>query len=135
MAKGKKSKKDVVSDAEISSDEVEVEDPKPKASAKNKKKENTPTELEEDMENLKIEDKKKKGNKKPAEVADDSEEEAEVSVKPKKGGFALLMDDGDDSLPSEQSEGEEIPKPVLFHFHHSFTFCGDHNFGHLRFLM
>jgi len=109
MAKGKKSKKDVVSDEEISSDEVE-DDTKPKASAKNKKKGST--ELEDDLENLKIDDNKKKVNKKPADTADDSEEEVEAPVKPKKGGFALLMDDGDDSLPSEQSEEEEIPKPV-----------------------
>jgi len=115
MAKGKKSRKDVVSDAEISSDEVEVEDvedtkPKAKASAKSKKKDTT--ELEDEMESLKIDDMKMKGSKKPAKGEDDSDEETESPVKPKKGGFALLMDDGGDSLPSDQSEEEEVPMPV-----------------------
>ena len=112
MAKGKKSKKDVISDAELSSDEVEdVDDTKPKAKAKNKKKD---TELEDDMESLNIDDNKKKDSKKSAQgkADDDSEEEEDVPVKPKKGGFALLMDDGGDSLPSDQSEEEEIVKPV-----------------------
>ena len=65
MAKGKKSKKDVISDAELSSDEVEdVDDTKPKAKAKNKKKD---TELEDDMESLNIDDNKKKDSKKSAQ--------------------------------------------------------------------
>ena len=47
------------------------------------------------------------------EPVEDSEEEIPVKSK-KKGGFALLMDDGGDSLPSDQSEEEEIRIEMMF---------------------
>jgi len=107
MGKGKKSKKEEVNYDESDQSEKEVEEePKPKTK-KNKSKKND-TNLEDGMENLKIEEKSKKSKAKKAEDSDNSEAEAEAN--PKKGGFALLMDD--DSLPSEQSDGEEVKPKV-----------------------
>jgi len=59
------------------------------------------------MGNLKIEDKSKKSKAKKAEDSDNSDGE---EVNTKKGGFALLMDD--DSLPSDQSDEEEVKPKV-----------------------
>jgi len=104
MGKGKKSKKEEVNYDESDQSEVE-EEPKPKTK-KNKSKKND-TNLEDDMGNLKIEDKSKKSKAKKAEDSDNSDGE---EVNTKKGGFALLMDD--DSLPSDQSDEEEVKPKV-----------------------
>merc|ERR1712130_817085 len=73
---------------------------------------------EKDLDKLNLDDsesegakpaKKDKKSKKKAAVSDESDEEG--TIKPQKGGFALLMDDGGDSLPSEESEPEVESAP------------------------
>merc|ERR1711942_276798 len=90
---------------DLSDSETETvqEDVKAKKGKKNKKDGDN---LDKDLEKLNLEDssKKDKKSKKKVAVSDDSDEEG--TIKPQKGGFALLMDDGGDSLPSEESEPE-----------------------------
>merc|ERR1719508_36387 len=66
------------------------------------------------MENIDIEDSDseenkpiKKEKKKTGKKAKNSESDEEMITQPQKGGFALLMDDAGDSLPSEDSAEEE----------------------------
>merc|ERR1719186_1200733 len=66
------------------------------------------------MENINIEDSDseenkpiKKEKKKTGKKANNSESDEEMITQPQKGGFALLMDDAGDSLPSEDSAEEE----------------------------
>merc|ERR1719427_356036 len=66
------------------------------------------------MENINIEDSdseenkpNKKEKKKTGKKANNSESDEEMITQPQKGGFALLMDDAGDSLPSEDSAEEE----------------------------
>eukprot|EP00092_Neocalanus_flemingeri_P030651 GFUD01033281.1.p1 GENE.GFUD01033281.1~~GFUD01033281.1.p1 ORF type:complete len:1168 (+),score=526.34 GFUD01033281.1:43-3546(+) len=117
MAKGKKSKNDLDSESELSDNEAqEQQDVKVKKGKKDKKKD--VKELQQDLEDLNLEDsesetskpvkKEKKRSKKKAGKSDSEEEMANV---PKKGGFALLMEDAGDSLPSEDSDQED-PEPA-----------------------
>jgi len=106
MAKGKKNKAGAESEEDLSDSETETvqEEVKAKKGKKNKKDGDN---LEKDLEKLNLDDssKKDKKSKKKAAASDESDEEG--TIKPQKGGFALLMDDGGDSLPSEESEPEE----------------------------
>jgi len=106
MAKGKKNKTGAESEEDLSDSETETvqEEVKAKKGKKNKKDGGN---LDKNLEKLNLEDssKKDKKSKKKIAVSDDSDEEG--TIKPQKGGFALLMDDGGDSLPSEESEPEE----------------------------
>eukprot|EP00092_Neocalanus_flemingeri_P001088 GFUD01001159.1.p1 GENE.GFUD01001159.1~~GFUD01001159.1.p1 ORF type:complete len:1171 (+),score=535.88 GFUD01001159.1:41-3553(+) len=117
MAKGKKSKNDLDSESDLSDNEAqEQQDVKVKKGKKDKKKD--VKELQQDLEDLNLEDsesetskpvkKEKKKSKKKAGKSDSEEEMANV---PKKGGFALLMEDAGDSLPSEDSDQED-PEPA-----------------------
>jgi len=117
MAKGKKSKKDDVSDSDVSDTEsVDKQETKVKKGGKDKKKMKA---VEQELEKLSIEDsdpesnKQVKKDKKKKAAASDSDDE--MVKQPKQGGFALLMDDAGDSLPSasEDSDIEEtIAAPI-----------------------
>lgn len=131
MAKGKKTKKelDVDDDGSIPSEEEAATEEK-KAGGKKGKKEKQKKKEEETlakaMDDMSLSDsdsepeekplpKEKKKTKKKEKKAASSDSEAEEEVVAQKSGFALLMDDGDDSLPSEPSDvsDEEVkPEPV-----------------------
>jgi len=125
MAKGKKNKKDLDDEGSIPSDEeVETEEKNTggKKGKKDKQKKKDEDNLNKAMDKMALSDsdsepedkplpKEKKKDKKKVKKAAASDSDEEVTVQ--KSGFALLMDDGGDSLPSDVSDNEEdTPVPV-----------------------